>query len=148
MVGLLHALPKTKLYKKLKKDGRILNAATGNNTDSTLNFIPVLNKETLIEGYNKILNTIYNPRNFYNRIIIYLNEYKEFAKGSKFSFRLKIMAISKSIWLMGVVEKGKLYFWKMIFWTLLHKPKMISEAITQSIYGYHYRTVLLNNRNE
>jgi hypothetical protein len=49
---------------------------------------------------------------------------------------------------MGVAEKGKLYFWKMIFWTLLHKPKLISEAITQSIYGYHYRTVLLGKNGE
>ncbi len=143
MVGLLHALPKTKLYKKLEKDGRILNAASGNNTDSTLNFIPVMNKEILINGYKKILNSIYNPKNYYNRIIIYLNEYKEFAKGSKLSLSLKINAISKSIWQMGVIDRGKLYFWKMIFWTLLHKPKLISEAITQSIYGYHYRTVLL-----
>jgi len=143
MVGLLHALPMTKLYKKLSKEGRILNAATGNNTDSTLNFIPVLNKEILIQGYKKILNTIYNPKNYYKRIITYLSEYKEFAAGSQFSISLKILAISKSIWIMGIVEKGKLYFWKMIFWTLLHKPKLISEAITQSIYCYHFRTVLL-----
>ena len=78
MVGLLHALPMTKLYKKLKRDCRILNAATGNNTDSTLNFIPVINKEVLIDGYKRILNTIYNPKNYYKRVIIYLNEYKEF----------------------------------------------------------------------
>jgi radical SAM superfamily enzyme YgiQ (UPF0313 family) len=148
MVGLLHALPKTKLYKKLEKDGRILNAASGNNTDSTLNFIPVMNKEILIDGYKKILNSIYNPKNYYNRIIIYLNEYKEFAKGSKLSLSLMINAISKSIWQMGVIDRGKLYFWKMIIWTLLHKPKLISEAITQSIYGYHYRTVLLGKSGE
>jgi radical SAM superfamily enzyme YgiQ (UPF0313 family) len=144
MVGLLHALPMTKLYKRLKKEGRILNAATGNNTDATLNFIPVINKDILIEGYKKILNTIYNPKNYYNRIITYLNEYKEFATGTKLSFGLKVSAISRSLWLMGVTEKGKIYFWKMFFWTLLHKPKMISEAITQSIYGYHFRTVLLS----
>jgi len=148
MVGLLHALPMTKLYKKLSKEGRILNTATGNNTDSKLNFEPALNKEILIGGYKKILQTIYSPKTYYNRIIIYLNEYKEFAAGSKFSLKLKIMAISKSIWLMGVIEKGKLYFWKMMFWTLLHKPKLIPEAITQSIYGYHYRAVLLSKNGE
>jgi hypothetical protein len=146
MVGLLHALPMTELYKKLNREGRILNAASGNNTDSTLNFVPVIDKDILLAGYKKVLNTIYNPKNYYNRIIIYLNEYKEFARGSKFSFILKIKAISRSVWRMGVIEKDKLYFWKMIFWTLLHKPSLISEAITQSIYGYHYRTVLLNNR--
>lgn len=148
MVGLLHALPMTKLYKKLKKDGRILNAATGNNTDSTLNFVPIIDKDILLAGYKKVLNTIYNPKNYYNRIITYLNEYKEFARGSKFSFSLKIKAISRSIWRMGVIEKDKIYFWKMILWTLVHKPGMISEAITQSIYGYHYRTVLLNNNGK
>lgn len=143
MVGLLHALPKTKLYRKLKKEGRILSAATGNNTDSTLNFISVLNKDVLKEGYKKILDTIYDPRNYYNRIIIYLKEYREFARGSGMSILTMTKAISRSLWLMGVVEKGRVYFWKMIFWTLLHKPKLIAEAITQSIYGYHYRTVLL-----
>jgi radical SAM superfamily enzyme YgiQ (UPF0313 family) len=148
MVGLLHALPKTKLYKKLKKEGRILASATGNNTDSTINFMPVMNKENLIEGYKRILSTIYTPKNYYSRIITYLNEYNEFVSGSKFSIKLKIKAISKSFWLMGVLENGKLYFWKMFFWTLLHKPKLISEALTQSIYGYHYRTVLLNDTNK
>lgn len=144
MVGLLHALPKTALYKRLKKDGRILSAATGNNTDSTLNFIPVLNRDILLEGYKKILVTIYSPKNYYKRIVIYLKEYKEFSSGSRFALKLQIIAISKSIWKMGITEKGRLHFWKMIIWTLFHKPKMISEALTQSIYGYHYRTVLLN----
>jgi radical SAM superfamily enzyme YgiQ (UPF0313 family) len=148
MVGLLHALPKTKLYRKLKKDGRIISGASGNNTDSTLNFIPVLNKEILIDGYKKILNTIYSPKNYYSRIIIYLNEYREIAAGSKLSLSIKLKAISRSLWLMGVTEKGKLYFWKMFFWTLLHKPKLIPEAITQSIYGYHYRTVLIDQKLE
>ncbi len=148
MVGLLHALPMTKLYNRLNKDGRIVNAASGNNTDSTLNFVPIIDKDILLAGYKRILSTIYNPKNYYNRIIIYLNEYKEFARGSKFSLNLKIKAISRSIWRMGVIEKDKLYFWKMIFWTLFHKPNLISEAITQSIYGFHYRTVLLDKSDE
>jgi radical SAM superfamily enzyme YgiQ (UPF0313 family) len=145
MVGLLHALPRTKLYKKLKKEGRILSAATGNNTDSTLNFIPEMRKDVLMEGYKKILDTIYHPKHYYNRIITYLNEYRGLAIGSKFSIKLMIIAITRSFWQMGVMEKGNFYFWKMIFWTLLHKPKLIAEAITQSIYGYHYRTVLQTN---
>ncbi len=148
MVGLLHALPMTELYKKLKKAGRILNGASGNNTDSTLNFIPVINKDILIDGYKKVLHTIYTPKNYYSRIITYLNEYKEFSTGSKLPLSLQVSAISRSFWLMGAREKGRLYFWKMIFWTLLHKPKLISEAVTQSIYGYHYRTVLLEKDSE
>lgn len=148
MVGLLHALPKTELYRKLKKEGRILSAATGNNTDSTLNFRPVLEKEVLLSGYKKILNTIYDPKNYYSRIITYLKEYKEFASGSKLSLGLMISAITRSVWVMGVTGRGKLHFWKMILWTIFRKPKLIAEAITQSIYGYHYRTVLLSRAGE
>jgi len=57
-------------------------------------------------------------------------------------------AITKAIWLLGITGNGKMYFWKMVFWTVLHKPGLISEAITQSIYGYHYRTVLLGSQVE
>jgi len=59
-----------------------------------------------------------------------------------------IKAMSKSIWHIGVIEKGKRYFWKMVFRSLLHKPKLFAEEITQSVYGYHYRTVLIGKNNE
>lgn len=145
MVGLLHALPKTELYKRLKKEGRIISEASGNNTDYTLNFTPVFNKDELIKGYKNVLNTIYSPKYYNKRIITYLKEYKEFAKGSSLKLTALTKAISKAIWLLGIKGKGKLYFWKMVIWTIIHKPSLISEAITQSIYGYHYRTVLLGN---
>ncbi len=148
MVGLLHALPKTKLYNRLKKEGRISGKATGNNTDYTLNFVPKINKEILLEGYRNVLSTIYSPKFYYNRIIIYLREYKEFAKGSYMTKSVVFKAFTKAIWLLGISGKGKFYFWKMVIWTLFHKPGLISEAITQSIYGYHYRTVLLGTGDE
>ena len=36
MVGLLTALPKTRLYNRLKAEGRLLRSSTGNNTDLSL----------------------------------------------------------------------------------------------------------------
>jgi len=95
-------------------------------------------------GYNRVLHTIYSPKNYYERLITYLDEYKEFAKGSKINLMIKIKAITKAVWIMGLSEKGRTHFWNMIFWTLFHKPELISEAITQSVYGYHYRRVMLN----
>jgi len=61
MVGLLHALPSTKLYCRLDKEKRLLKGASGNNTDFSINFIPKMNYEVLIDGYRKILNTVYSP---------------------------------------------------------------------------------------
>ena len=48
MVGLLHAVPRTPLYQRLKQQGRILMNSTGNNTDGTLNFIPKMDTQLLV----------------------------------------------------------------------------------------------------
>ena len=40
MVGLLNAPHGTKLYQRMKQEGRLLKSPTGDNTDFSLNFIP------------------------------------------------------------------------------------------------------------
>src|SRR5215216_3481023 len=56
MVGLLNALPDTQLWKRLEREGRLLGAdATGNNTLATLNFIPTMDVEKLVAGYQMIM---------------------------------------------------------------------------------------------
>ncbi|MDA2915142.1 DUF4070 domain-containing protein, partial [Acidobacteriia bacterium AH_259_A11_L15] len=48
MVGLLLALPGTQLYRRLLKEGRIVNDGNGNNMDCTLNFIPKMDPQRLV----------------------------------------------------------------------------------------------------
>ena len=146
MVGLLHAIPETKLYKRLHNEKRILSVPTGDNTDFSLNFVPIMNPESLMEGYKKVIDTIFAPKHYYKRVITYLKEYNKIAVNKKLSFRLQIKALSKAIWKIGIKGKGKFHFWKLVSWTIIRKPSLISEAITYSIYGYHYRTVLLTNK--
>ncbi len=146
MVGLLHAIPETALYKRLHKEKRILKTATGNNTDFTINFIPEMNVETLMKGYRRVIDTIFTPKYYYKRVITYLKEYKKMAVNNKLSIHVQIEALSKAIWKIGIIGKGKFHFWKLLLWTILRKPNLISEAVTYSIYGYHYRTVLINDR--
>ena len=146
MVGLLHAIPETKLYKRLHNERRILSVPTGDNTDFSLNFVPVMNTESLMEGYKKVIDTIFAPKYYYKRIITYLKEYNKIAVNTKLSLRLQLKALSQAIWKIGIKGKGKFHFWKLVSWTIIRKPSLISEAITYSIYGYHYRTVLLTNK--
>jgi len=144
MVGILSALPQTQLYKRLQEAGRIIKFPSGNNTDINLNFIPKMDKEKLIEGYKKVLNSIFNPDNYYNRIITFLREYKKFSKSAQMAFDLKIKILLKVIWKLGIWGKGKIHFWKMFFWTLFKKPHLLQDAITLSILGFHYRKVFDN----
>ena len=56
MVGLLNAPRLSKLYKRLDGEGRILNSFTGDNTDYSMNFVPAMNREELMKGYQKIIH--------------------------------------------------------------------------------------------
>src|SRR5208283_5755589 len=75
MVGILIALPRTQLYERLKKEQRLLKETSGNNTDFSTNFIPRMDYDLLINGYKKVLSTLYSPRHYYARVRTFLREY-------------------------------------------------------------------------
>ena len=68
MIGLLMALPNTKLYQRLKEEGRIYSESAGNNTHGvSLNFKPVMGEDTIYKGYAEVLSKVYNPRHYFRR---------------------------------------------------------------------------------
>ena len=144
MVGLLHALPDTALHARLLAAGRIVKDDTGNNTDRTMNFIPAMDIDILMDGYARVLRSIFSPDKFYSRVITYLREYQKVADGMKMTLRVQALALSRTIWRLGIREKGSRHFWKLFFWTAFRKPWLFPEAITQAIYGYHFRKVLIS----
>ena len=142
MVGLLSAPPGTRLFQRLKKENRLTKDFTGNNTDCSLNFIPKMNHDTLINGYKHILNTIYSPRQYYERVKTFLREYKpRRGTASRIQFH-HIKAFIKSLWFLGIREKGRRYYWRLFFSTLLKQPRKFPISISLSVYGYHFRKVV------
>ena len=149
MVGLLNAPKNTKLYKRLETENRLTVEATGNNTDQTMNFIPKMNINELIEGYRKIINNIYTPKPYYKRTRKLLLNYKPHKTQNHLRFTiydLRFMIINlkgfiKSIFIIGIINKGRSDYWRFMIWTLFRRPKLVVDAITYTIYGYHYRTV-------
>ena len=142
MVGLLNAPPGTRLYQRLKRENRLVKTFTGNNTDCSLNFIPKMNYEALINGYRQILSTIYSPKQYYERLRTFLKEYKPRADiGGKLQFH-HVKAFIKSLWFLGIREKGRRYYWRLFFSTLLKQPRKFPISISLSVYGYHFRKVV------
>ena len=142
MVGLLNAPSGTRLFQRLKKENRLLDRPTGDNMDGSINFIPKMNFQKLIEGYRTIVKTIYSPKPFYERAKTFLQEYQlPSFKPSKVSF-LEIRAFIKSIWILGVLEKGKRYYWKLLIYSLFKYPNKFPVAVTMAIYGFHFRRVV------
>ena len=142
MVGLLNAPPGTRLYQRLKKENRLIKAFTGNNTDCSLNFIPKMNYETLINGYKHILNTIYSPGQYYERVKTFLREYKPRGEIASRLQSHHIKAFVKSIWFLGIRGKGRRYYWRLFLSTLLKQPRKFPISIRLSISGYHFYKVV------
>jgi radical SAM superfamily enzyme YgiQ (UPF0313 family) len=141
MVGVLMAPPETRLYKRLKKENRLLVGGTGDNTDGSTNFIPKMGRETLARGYKHVVDTIYAPKQYYERIRTFLKEYKP---RNKWKLKISLLYIAgwlRSIWVLGVKEKGRIHYWKLFVWTLLKKPKTFPLSMTLAVEGFHFRKV-------
>ena len=143
MVGLLNAPRGTRLYQRLKQENRLLKGFTGNNTDCSINFIPKMDYETLINGYKHILSTIYAPKQYYERIRTFLKEFRphQTPRVSQLQFYL-IRGFVKSMWVLGVREKGRRYYWKFFASILLKHPRSFPLSMSLAVYGFHFRKVV------
>jgi len=142
MVGLLNAPRGTRLYQRLKKERRLLDNFSGDNTDCSINFIPKMKYETLVNGYKHILHTIYSPKQYYERVKTLLKEYRPQKKQGSLGLRFyHITALVKSTWFLGIWGKGKRYYWRLFISTLFRRPRSLPLAISLAVYGFHFRKV-------
>jgi len=141
MVGLLNALPNTRLWQRLKEENRLDLLASGDNTDGSINFISRMDRAKLIEGYQRIIKTIYSPGPYYQRICEFLKYHTPYGKRKIGKGRIK--ALLKSMLYIGVLGNGitQVYYWRLFIKALFLYRKSFSEAITLMIYGQHFRKV-------
>ena len=141
MVGILTALPRTQLHERLKKERRLLQETSGNNTDFSTNFIPRMDYDQLISGYKRVLGTLYAPRHYYQRVKTFLREYTPPRKQA-FRFRADYVgAFFRSVVVLGIVGKERFHYWRLLLWTVVSRPRLLTQAVTLAIYGFHFRKV-------
>jgi len=140
MVGLLTALPQTRLWHRLKLEGRLETESSGNNTEVALNFKPRMNGEFLQAGYRELMKRLYEPRNYYRRVQTFLHSHRPAGPRRRFS-RTELMALLKSSWALGVWSRGRIGYWRLFLSTLMKRPRQFPQAIELAILGYHFRRV-------
>jgi radical SAM superfamily enzyme YgiQ (UPF0313 family) len=141
MVGLLQAPPGTRLYERMKQEGRVVNEMSGDNVDGSTNIIPKMGLDTLRAGYRKILDQIYAPQFYYERVLTFLREYQP----PKIRIHLDlqyILAFGRSVYQLGIRGEERAHYWRLVFWTLFRRPRLFPLAITLAIYGFHFRQVV------
>ncbi|MBE7501964.1 MAG: B12-binding domain-containing radical SAM protein [Verrucomicrobiales bacterium] len=140
MVGLLTALPQTRLYQRLLEEGRLLTGSTGNNTEATLNFLPRLNRDFLINGYRELMKKLYEPRVYYERIRTFLQHHQPTGPRLWLTWS-DFRAFLKSFYVLGLRHRGRRAYWRFCAGTLLRRPRQFHAAMELAIVGYHFRRV-------
>jgi len=141
MIGLLQALPGTKLYERLKNENRLIQGSSGNNTDFSLNFLPKIETDVLINGYKNIIASVYSTQKYYERILTFLKDYNHY-NGGKFSLRY-LFALFRSMFELGIFQNGRRYYWKLFFISLFKYPKAFPKAMSLAIYYAHFRRIFI-----
>ena len=137
MVGLLQAPAGTRLYERLKKEGRLLGHMSGN-TDGTTNILTRMDLNLLREGYASLMNTLYSPQQYYQRVKTFFREYNPPRIKARLDLQ-RVLALFRSSLRLGVIGKERFQYWRILIWTLLHRPQLFTLAVTLAIYGHHFR---------
>lgn len=139
MIGLLNAPTKSNLYARLKSEGRILEKWSGDNTSIAMNFTPKMNKKDLDNGFHEVIKGVYGAKPFYERVRGFLKDFQPEVKNKNKINLTKLMALFKSIFIIGIFDSNRKYYWRLFFWALFYRRNLFPMAITYSIYGYHYK---------
>lgn len=141
MVGLLNAPKGTELYNRLKEEGRLFFNMSGDNTDFTMNFKPVMDMELLLKEYRRIVDTIYSPGNYIARVKDFLMTYNR-ERRTKHTLRWSHLKVFlRSMLHLGIFEKERIHYWKLILWSTFKRPTLFPLAVKLYICGYHFRKV-------
>lgn len=142
MVGLLTALPRTRLHRRLLAEGRLLGTTSGgNNThDLNLNFWPRMDPALLREGYLRVLEHLYTPRNYFTRCLNLIRRLKHGKASCRRVEAMEIRACLHSL-VRQTFSRYGLAYWSYLLKALALRPRMAAEVIALAVKGHHYITL-------
>ena len=140
MVGMLSALPGTRLHERLQREGRLTGDATGDQLDGQINFVPRMDARELIEGHRRVLHAIYAPRAYAQRVRNLLREFHAPVRRPHVDAS-DLYAFCSAALRLGIVDRGRFHYWGLLAWTALRRPTAFALSVRLAIYGYHFRKV-------
>jgi radical SAM superfamily enzyme YgiQ (UPF0313 family) len=140
MVGMLDALPGTPLYHRLVREGRLRpDVASGDNFAPT-NVVTRLPAEVLLEGYARVLETLYDPEVYFARCREHLREWRMPETPAVPTSFEDFLVLWRSLWTQGVKAPYRSAYWRFLLWTLRRHPSKLPWAVAQACAGHHFIT--------
>ncbi len=142
MVGLLTALPGTRLHTRLAAEGRLLfTSVGGNNThDLDLNFLPRMDAGVLRAGYKRVLAEVYRPRHYFARCLELIRRMKRHKASVRRIRLVEVRAFFHSL-VRQTFSRYTFAYWSYLLRGLALRPRMLAELVTMAVKGHHFFTI-------
>jgi radical SAM superfamily enzyme YgiQ (UPF0313 family) len=157
MLGKLEALPNTQLSKRLQNEDRFLFykqnglQAISENANaelcrdywccaSGLNFSTIRSRLDILKDYIEIFRNVYNPENYFNRIInscLDFNPSKKYKPNVYASIGL-ITSFLKSCKKLGFNKTTGWLYWKVLLNILIKNPRALETAVSLAVMFIHF----------
>ena len=140
-IYLLTAVKGTDMYERMKSEGRLLEAPLGTNA-MPLNFKTELEYGTLIDGYKRVIATLYDPtlENYFSRCLTLFRHLKPVRHLRKPRSRTEIDAAFMVVRRRLSARQLPAYS-KFIAKVSKDYPGMLSDAIYLAAMGYHFEKI-------
>jgi len=147
MVGLLFALPGTRLTRRLAAEGRLSDHEVRYSSDdadqctSGLNFLTARPRRDVLADYREILARIYAPQAFFaraRRVGRELDRSEHALRPSARNVLRDVRGFLGMLWLMGVRDsRVRREWWRSLFDSLLHNPASLKIVLSFAALYLH-----------
>ncbi len=140
MVGILQAPTGTRLYERMRHEGRLLGRFTGNNVAAQTNIQTRLSPTTLHDGYRRVMHDLYNAKDFRRRLKTFLRDYRLPSASANLQ-PAQVWTFLKASVSLGLLKHGRSHYWRLLAWTATHRPRHLPLAVRLWVEGHHFRTI-------
>ncbi|HNX58025.1 MAG TPA: DUF4070 domain-containing protein, partial [Spirochaetota bacterium] len=140
MIGILGALPGTRLFNRLKEEGRIKKDIefSGDNTHNLrMSFKPVMDESVIVDGYKRILSEIYSPKKYFERCYGLIRKMPPSRRSGTSISLSDIRAFIRSLRVQGLSSYSFSYF-RFLLKVLIFRTRSFPLAIEYAIKGRHF----------
>jgi radical SAM superfamily enzyme YgiQ (UPF0313 family) len=148
MISLLYALPNTQLTRRLASESRLFQKASRSidesdidQTTSGLNFITLISRTEILKNFIRVINAIYEPSNYYNRVVftgLNIKPHYKYAPNFR-TWLIYMRSFLRVCYKAGFNTATGFYYWKMLFTVIFRNPKGTEAAVSLAAMFIHFR---------
>ena len=143
MMGMLQALPKTALWARLEREGRLIqgeDAAKGVNQTNLLNFEPTRPIRDIANEYVDAFCALYEPNAYMDRVYSYYLKMgaPRWKAAAKLPSLVDLKALTIVVWRQGIKRNTRNRFWRYVFGMARNNPALLEQFLSVLAHNEHF----------